>query len=195
MYDPLKPWVTHVSIQSDDFAKVPEWRSTFRKPLVFDECKYEGNIPKRWGDISARELTRRFWLGMANGAYVGHGETYLDPARYSLVVQGRRAPWREPAAHRIPPRHHRERPARRRCSGARRVLSVHRAPRRILSLLPRFPPARAGRFRPPRREPLHRGDHRSLGDDRHESRRTFSGKFQLKLPGREMLAVRFRKVA
>ena len=79
MYDPLKPWVTHVSIQSDDFAKIPEWRSTFRKPLVFDECKYEGNIPKRWGDISARELTRRFWLGMANGAYVGHGETYLEP--------------------------------------------------------------------------------------------------------------------
>ena len=54
MYDPLKPWVTHVSIQGDDFAKIPEWRSTFRKPLVFDECKYEGNIPKRWGDISAR---------------------------------------------------------------------------------------------------------------------------------------------
>ena len=24
-------------------------------------------------------MTRRFWLGMANGAYVGHGETYLDP--------------------------------------------------------------------------------------------------------------------
>src|ERR1039458_1516529 len=78
MYDPTKPWVNHVSIQGDDFAKIPEWRSTFRKPLIFDECKYEGNIPKRWGDISAREMTRRFWLGMANGAYVGHGETYLD---------------------------------------------------------------------------------------------------------------------
>ena len=47
-------------------------------PSIYDECKYEGNIPKRWGNISARELVRRFWLG-TSGAYVGHGETYLDP--------------------------------------------------------------------------------------------------------------------
>jgi len=78
MYDHGKPWVSHVSIQGDDFQKTPEWIGTWHKPVIFDECKYEGNIPKRWGDISAREMTRRFWLGMANGAYVGHGETYLD---------------------------------------------------------------------------------------------------------------------
>ena len=24
-------------------------------------------------------MVRRFWLGTARGAYVGHGETYLDP--------------------------------------------------------------------------------------------------------------------
>ncbi|HXK02597.1 MAG TPA: DUF5060 domain-containing protein [Verrucomicrobiae bacterium] len=78
MYDHGKAWVTHASIQGDEFQKTPEWRDTWRKPVVFDECKYEGNIPQRWGDISAQELTRRFWLGTVYGAYVGHGETYLD---------------------------------------------------------------------------------------------------------------------
>jgi len=78
MYDHAKPWVTHASIQGDAFEKVAEWRDAFRKPIVFDECKYEGNIPRRWGDISAREMVRRFWLGVTLGAWVGHGETYLD---------------------------------------------------------------------------------------------------------------------
>jgi hypothetical protein len=78
MYDHAKPWVTHASIQGDDFQKIAEWRTAFGKPIVFDECKYEGNIPQRWGDISAREMVRRFWLGTALGAWVGHGETYLD---------------------------------------------------------------------------------------------------------------------
>jgi hypothetical protein len=79
MYDHAKPWVTHASIQSDEFVKTAEWRDAFRKPIVFDECKYEGNIPRRWGDISAREMVHRFWLGTVLGGWVGHGETYLDP--------------------------------------------------------------------------------------------------------------------
>ena len=66
-------------MQDDDFSRTIAWRDTFRKPLLYDECKYEGNIHQRWGNISARELVRRFWLGISQGAYVGHGETYLDP--------------------------------------------------------------------------------------------------------------------
>jgi hypothetical protein len=78
LYDHAKPWITHASIQSDEFEKTHGWLEDYRKPVVFDECKYEGNIPQRWGNISAREMVRRFWLGMAAGAYVGHGETYAD---------------------------------------------------------------------------------------------------------------------
>ncbi len=80
LYDHAKPWVTHVSIQSSDLEKASELVATYRKPVIYDECKYEGNIPKRWGNISAQELVRRFWLGTVSGAYVGHGETYLDPS-------------------------------------------------------------------------------------------------------------------
>jgi hypothetical protein len=78
MYDHAKPWVTHVSIQGSDLETSREYVARYRKPVIYDECKYEGNIPKRWGSISAQELVRRFWLGTVNGAYVGHGETYLN---------------------------------------------------------------------------------------------------------------------
>lgn len=79
MYDHSKPWVTHVSIQGSDLEKAGEHVAQYRKPVIYDEAKYEGNIPKRWGNISAQELVRRCWLGAVSGAYVGHGETYLDP--------------------------------------------------------------------------------------------------------------------
>ena len=78
MYDHGKPWVTHASIQGDDFDKIPEWRNAYRKPVVFDECKYEGNIGQRWGNLSGHEMARRFWIGTVAGAYMGHGETYLN---------------------------------------------------------------------------------------------------------------------
>lgn len=78
-YDHNKPWVTHASIQSSDLARAIEWRNKYKKPIVFDECKYEGNIPQGWGRITAQELIHRFWLGTISGCYVGHGETYKHP--------------------------------------------------------------------------------------------------------------------
>jgi hypothetical protein len=79
MYDHGKSWVTHVSVQSSDMDKAGEWLNQYRKPVIYDECKYEGNIPRRWGNISAQEMVRRFWIAAVSGAYAGHGETYLDP--------------------------------------------------------------------------------------------------------------------
>ncbi len=79
-YDHGKPWVTHQSIQRSDPEKTREWRNTYKKPVVVDECCYEGNIHLAWGNISAQEMMHRFWLGTIGGGYVGHGETYLHPA-------------------------------------------------------------------------------------------------------------------
>jgi hypothetical protein len=79
MYDHSKPWVSHQSIQRSDLSQVKLWREQHRKPVVVDECCYEGNIWQFWGNISAQELVHRFWLGAANGGYVGHGETYEHP--------------------------------------------------------------------------------------------------------------------
>jgi hypothetical protein len=79
-YDHAKPWVTHLSVQRSDLALTRIWREQFRKPVVIDECGYEGNISPQWGNLSAEEMVHRFWVGTASGGYVGHGETYLDPA-------------------------------------------------------------------------------------------------------------------
>ena len=78
-YDHAKPWVTHQSIQSSELEKTDQWRDEYRKPVVIDECRYEGNVPQRWGSITAQEMVRRFWEGTLRGGYVGHGETYLHP--------------------------------------------------------------------------------------------------------------------
>lgn len=78
-YDHSKPWVTHQSIQHRDLTLTTTWREQVKKPVVVDECCYEGNIPMAWGNISAQEMVHRFWEGAARGGYVGHGETYLHP--------------------------------------------------------------------------------------------------------------------
>ena len=79
MYDHAKPWVTHASIQNSDLTKVIGWREKFQKPIVVDECRYEGNIPDRWGRLTGPEMVHQFWLGTISGGYVGHGETLKDP--------------------------------------------------------------------------------------------------------------------
>lgn len=79
LYDHGKPWVTHVSLQHWDLTATDVYRGEFGKPVVVDECCYEGDIPRRWGNISGEEMTHRFWEGVARGGYVGHGETYVHP--------------------------------------------------------------------------------------------------------------------
>ena len=82
-YDYSRPWITHCSIQRTDIYKcaeyVADWRTRYQKPVVLDEIAYEGNIEKGWGNISGRELVRRFWEATCRGGYAGHGETYTHP--------------------------------------------------------------------------------------------------------------------
>jgi hypothetical protein len=74
-----KPWVDHVCIQNWDVKRTAEWRAEWGKPIINDEPEYEGNIPRPWGNISARELVHRFWTTVMRGGYAGHGETYMHP--------------------------------------------------------------------------------------------------------------------
>lgn len=77
-YDHAKPWVTHCSVQNHALNLLPHWIAKYHKPVVVDECGYEGDIPMIWGDLSPEELTLRFWLGFTSGGSVGHGETYMN---------------------------------------------------------------------------------------------------------------------
>ena len=87
-YDHSLPWVTHASIQSSDLARTDAWVQQLWKPVIYDECCYEGDIEMRWGDITAEEMVHRFWLGFARGGYVGHGETYLNPEEVLWWAKG-----------------------------------------------------------------------------------------------------------
>lgn len=78
-YDHRKPWVSHVCIQHWDVKRTGEWREAYGKPVVNDEPEYEGNIIQSWGNISAQELTHRFWITTLRGGYAGHGETFTHP--------------------------------------------------------------------------------------------------------------------
>lgn len=83
-WDFTRPNVTHASIQSKVLNKVSEWRKQYHKPVIIDECCYEGNIRHIWGSISGKEMTNRFWRVVTMGGYCTHGETYLDPGQEIL---------------------------------------------------------------------------------------------------------------
>ncbi len=82
LFDHGRPWITHCSIQRTDVYRTAEntteWRAAYGKPVVIDECGYEGDIDQGWGNLSGPELVRRCWEGAVRGGYVGHGETYLN---------------------------------------------------------------------------------------------------------------------
>ncbi len=82
LYDHNRPWITHVSIQRIDVYKtaeaVSELRQQYQKPIVVDECAYEGNINFGWGNITGEEMVRRFWEGCIRGGYLSHGEVYIQ---------------------------------------------------------------------------------------------------------------------
>ncbi|MBJ2168103.1 MAG: DUF5060 domain-containing protein [Muribaculaceae bacterium] len=77
LYDHNDPNITHVSIQASDTGNGGNLRSAYGKPVIYDECRYEGNIPWVWGTMSAEEMVQKFWTGFMSGGFVGHGEVLL----------------------------------------------------------------------------------------------------------------------
>lgn len=78
MYDYTKPWCTHASLQNYEFDRSAERLAAWDKPIIYDEIQYEGNIGRRWGNLSPEEMTWRFWRAIVNGVYATHGETYIS---------------------------------------------------------------------------------------------------------------------
>lgn len=92
LYDHNRPWVTHASIQNGsattEFGRASLYRDVYRKPVVLDEIKYEGDIPERWGRLDARQLVHQFWIATVSGCYASHGESFLLPDGSLHVVAG-----------------------------------------------------------------------------------------------------------
>ena len=82
LYNHTNPRLTHASIQNgsaaEEAGRAVLYRDAYRKPILFDEIKYEGDIPSRWGNLSAEEMVHRFWQCIIAGTYPGHGECYLS---------------------------------------------------------------------------------------------------------------------
>ncbi|HVM62265.1 MAG TPA: DUF4038 domain-containing protein [Verrucomicrobiae bacterium] len=101
IYNNTKPWVTHASIQNgaavEDNERAMLYRDVYRKPVVFDEVKYEGNIARRWGQLSGEELVFRFWEATIAGTYVTHGETFSSPDHISWTSEGGKLHGQSPA--------------------------------------------------------------------------------------------------
>ncbi|MBP1962879.1 DUF5605 domain-containing protein [Paenibacillus aceris] len=77
-YDFGTPWTTHASIQHADVKVISECTKQYGKPVIIDECGYEGNLDTRWGSLTPEELLCRIWEGTCRGGYVMHGESYWN---------------------------------------------------------------------------------------------------------------------
>ncbi len=75
-YDPSRENITHMSWQTKQISRIPEMQRRYGKPILIDECCYEGNLPETWGSISGKEMTARFWRAATLGGYCTHGETF-----------------------------------------------------------------------------------------------------------------------
>lgn len=69
---------THICVQVKDVDEMSRLISQYQKPLMVDECCYEGNLPYEWGNIAGFEMVNRFWKTCMQGGYCTHGETFLS---------------------------------------------------------------------------------------------------------------------
>ena len=92
IYDYRKPWVTHVALQDYMAPRylgiTPLLRQIYRKPIIYDEMNYEGDIASRWGQLSSEEMTHRFWVATIGGGYATHGETWRDKVGDGWISRG-----------------------------------------------------------------------------------------------------------
>lgn len=74
---PNREWMTHCSIQTNLCRQTLVLGWEYKKPILIDECGYEGNIEFTWGNLSAFEMVHRFWTTVCCGGYCTHGETFF----------------------------------------------------------------------------------------------------------------------
>jgi len=86
-YNHSRPWITHVSAQTSQFYNAIKWRNQFKKPLLFDEMRYEGDVPSGWGNLTGQQMASYFWMAGLSGGYGTHGDTFRNSADDSTEVR------------------------------------------------------------------------------------------------------------
>ncbi len=95
-YDFHRKNVTHCSVQTVQLYKAAEWQRDYGKPVIYDECCYEGDLELEWGNISAKEMVSRFWRAYCTGAYATHGETFTAEDEVLWWAKGGRLKGKSP---------------------------------------------------------------------------------------------------
>jgi hypothetical protein len=86
-YDHSRPWITHVSTQTSQFYNAIKWRDQYRKPLLFDEMRYEGDVASGWGNMTSEDMASYFWMAGLSGGYGTHGDTYRNNSDHETEVR------------------------------------------------------------------------------------------------------------
>ena len=76
--DPGPPWLTHLSVRLENLRGVSALRRDYAKPVFVDACGHEGNGTTPDTSLRPEEMLTRIWEGTVRGAYVTHGEWYVD---------------------------------------------------------------------------------------------------------------------
>lgn len=91
-YDYWRPEFTHVSVQDENPVQTVTaaalLRNIYHKPVICDEVGYEGNLPFRWGRLSAQQMTSFMLNGLMAGIYVTHGECFQEGTEPIFWAQG-----------------------------------------------------------------------------------------------------------
>ena len=82
-YNYSQPYLTHFSVQGDSNQQTGsdydyKWfQQTWNvsKPVILDEVQYEGTLGNDWWNLTAFQEIDRFWMGVANGNMITHGES------------------------------------------------------------------------------------------------------------------------
>ncbi|HEY3559903.1 MAG TPA: DUF5605 domain-containing protein [Kribbella sp.] len=83
--DPGTPWLSHLSVRLENLRRVSALRRDYAKPVLVDACGHEGNGTTPDTSLRPEELLTRIWEGTVRGAYVTHGEWYVDPSSVEVV--------------------------------------------------------------------------------------------------------------
>ncbi len=75
-YDFSRENISHVCVQSTFVQNGDALIRKYGKPVINDECCYEGDLQHDWGSLSGFEMVHRIWALTAVGAYATHGEVF-----------------------------------------------------------------------------------------------------------------------
>ena len=101
IYNHHQPWITHVAMHNYMAVRYlgvsPLLRDIYRKPVIYDEMNYEGDVESRWGQLSSEEMTHRFWVATIGGTYATHGETRRGEVGDGWISRGGKLTRQSPA--------------------------------------------------------------------------------------------------